>query len=223
MIKVKSIIIMLMTLTVLSGCSSTADDGVVKFVADVKKTSPGYAEKMPDIVQVTPVKFDTRGMRDPFETLIVAKPEAEQEIKTVGGPDPLRVREALEGFPLESLSMVGTLERNGKFFVLLKDKTGAVHLAGVGNYVGENAGKIDMITEKEVVLTESMPDGKGGWRDHKAKIPFTTVTEKETAATDRGTATKERAAPARDKGTTTRDKGAPKERGTGSARQGRGE
>src|SRR5262249_7526860 len=89
-----------------------------------------------------------------------------------GGPDLNRSREALESFPLDSLQMVGTIEREGVFFALLKNAAGNIYRASVGNYVGQNSGKIEKINATEITVKEWLSNGKGGWQEHMLTIPL---------------------------------------------------
>jgi type IV pilus assembly protein PilP len=53
---------------------------------------------------------------------------------------------------------------------LINDTEGTIHRVQLGNYAGQNHGKITRITEFEVELTEIVPDGIGGWIERQASI-----------------------------------------------------
>ncbi len=77
-------------------------------------------------------------------------------------PDLSRRREVLEGFPLETISMVGHMgDRNSSFALLQAD--GKVYQARVGNHAGQNFGVITRVTETEVRLREIVQDASGDW------------------------------------------------------------
>lgn len=77
-------------------------------------------------------------------------------------PDTNRRREALEGFPLESISMVGHMsDRNSSFALLQAD--GKVYQARVGNHAGQNFGVITKVSETEIRLRELVQDAAGDW------------------------------------------------------------
>ena len=163
----------------LEACTSEPDAGVVDFIKKAKKQTPGYIENVPTIPRSVVLKYEAEKFRDPFEANDVLK-AASQDAKNrlFGGPDLNRPREPLESFPLEELSMVGTLEREGVFYALIKDPNNNIHLANVGNHVGENSGQIEKITESEIEVKEWLPDGKGGWQAHGAVISFSEDTSK---------------------------------------------
>jgi len=157
----------------LHGCSGGVDGDTVEFVQEIKNRKSKVLEPTPALPQAQSFKYKAADFRDPFETFVVAATESEPKSDNqVVGPDLHRVREALESFPLDSLQMVGTLERAGEFFVLLRDNVGTVHTVTIGNYVGQNAGKIGKITETAIEITEWLPSGKGGLKEHMTVLPL---------------------------------------------------
>ena len=90
----------------------------------------------------------------------------------MAGPKPIqdRNKEYLEQFPLDTLAMVGTLDREGQVFGLVQTKDGMVHRVVTGNYVGQNEGRIVTITEAEVTVEELVADGIGGFYRRSAAI-----------------------------------------------------
>jgi type IV pilus assembly protein PilP len=77
-------------------------------------------------------------------------------------PDLKRRREALEAFPLDALQMVGNLRLGGSHVALLKVDS-QLHQVRVGNYIGQNFGRIVAISETEVAVRESVQDAAGDW------------------------------------------------------------
>ena len=68
--------------------------------------------------------------------------------------------------------MVGTLSKKGKPWVVIKTTQGSVLLATVGNYIGENYGKIKRVSieEQVVALTETVLDPSGRWVTRDVEI-----------------------------------------------------
>ncbi len=73
-----------------------------------------------------------------------------------------RRKEPLEAFPLDSMSMVGSVQKKGLPFALLK-VDGLLYQVKAGDYIGQNYGKILKITETEVSLREIVQDAAGEW------------------------------------------------------------
>src|SRR5690606_28726755 len=77
-------------------------------------------------------------------------------------PEMARRKEPLEAFPLDTMAMVGSLNKVGKPTALLKvDKL--LYQVQVGGYLGPNYGRITKITETAIQLREIVQDPTGDW------------------------------------------------------------
>ena len=70
-------------------------------------------------------------------------------------PDARRNREFLEGFSLDTLKMVGTLHLGGRIYGLVQTKDGLIHRVALGNYVGQNDGKVSDVTHRKSLSSRS--------------------------------------------------------------------
>ncbi|MEP2789814.1 MAG: pilus assembly protein PilP, partial [Kangiellaceae bacterium] len=86
-------------------------------------------------------------------------------------PDPDRRREDLERYSLDSMEMVGTLDRPGKEWGLIRMTAGPISgnvvKVQVGEYLGINHGQINAITEQQIEISTLVPDSKGCWEKRK--------------------------------------------------------
>lgn len=71
-----------------------------------------------------------------------------------------RRREPLEAYPLDALTMVGSVVRGGRPYALLKADN-LLYQVKVGDYLGQNYGRVTRITETEIALRELVPDTLG--------------------------------------------------------------
>ena len=154
-----------------AGCADGMSD-LRNYVAKVKKR-PG--EEVPPIPEFEPYQSFTYvpdQLRDPFRPQAgFAEPEEPEGQSTSDlKPDTDRRKEPLESFPLDSLDMVGTLQRDQRLWALVRDPDGAVHQVIEGNYLGQNYGRITEVTGAKVRLVEIIPDGQGGWMERDAAI-----------------------------------------------------
>ena len=84
----------------------------------------------------------------------------------VATPDPRlaaelnRRKEPLEAFPLDNVTLVGSVLRQGTRFALLKVEN-LLYQVKVGDYLGQNNGKIMQITETEITIRETVQDASG--------------------------------------------------------------
>jgi type IV pilus assembly protein PilP len=129
---------------------------------------PVIKEKITAPKQHEPFRYENAGPSDPFaQSRLAGKSGAMPS----GGvqPDLARRREALEGFPLDAIRMVGHMSNGQKNFALLQvDNT--VYQARVGNYAGQNFGQITRVTESEVRLKELVRDAAGDWTERDTAL-----------------------------------------------------
>ena len=123
-----------------------------------------------------PKKFDPQAYRgaqavEPFsaQKLSVAlKQEARAPNSALAG-EMNRRKEPLEAYPLDAMSMVGSLDRLQRRFALLKvDKL--LYQVKVGDYIGQNFGRVTKIDETQVVLREIVQDAAGEWIERPASL-----------------------------------------------------
>ena len=153
---------------VLSACGGATDD-LRAYIDEVKARPGGRPQALPQIQPAPQFVYQAANRRSPFT------PDAPQRRvgnnpNTIEGPDPNRVRELLEGFPLDSLAMVGTLADRRANYGLVQTADGLVHRVTVGNHMGQNYGRIVAISDSAIQLVEIVSDGLGGYLERPAAI-----------------------------------------------------
>ncbi len=154
----------------LSGCAGQKMDDLQAFIASEKAKQSASVEPLPEIKPYTTFLYSAADLRDPFTPTTFTQPLS---VAVPGGgisPDFNRPREALEAYPLDSLRMVGTLERDQQRAALIRARDGTIHRVKAGNYMGQNHGKIISVAEDKIELTEIVPNGQGGWLERQASV-----------------------------------------------------
>ncbi|HEY4128136.1 MAG TPA: pilus assembly protein PilP [Gammaproteobacteria bacterium] len=151
----------------LSACGDRMGD-LQQYTNEVKARKGGHIEPIPQIKPFEVYTYADQDQRSPFipagETR--TDPNANRGATVAGlHPDFNRNREYLEQFPLDGLRMVGTLAIDNTLFGLVKDSDNVLHRVQIGNYMGQNYGKIISITDSDIKLHEMIPDGSGGWSE----------------------------------------------------------
>ena len=82
-----------------------------------------------------------------------------------------RRREPLEAYPLDALTMVGSVVRGGRPHALLKADN-LLYQVKVGDYLGQNYGRVTRITETEIALRELVPDTLGEIVERASTLPL---------------------------------------------------
>ena len=80
-----------------------------------------------------------------------------------------RRKEPLEAFPLDSMSMVGSVTRSGRPYALLKVDN-LLYQVKAGDYLGQNYGRITRITETDISLREIVQDAAGEWIERNSTL-----------------------------------------------------
>lgn len=110
--------------------------------------------------------------KDPFDVSMLAPSEV-PVVESGVQVDVTRVKEFLEGFPLDSLEMVGTVDKDKQLWALIKIPDGGVQSVKAGNYLGQNFGKILSVSESELALSETVSNGLGGYKKQENKLLLT--------------------------------------------------
>lgn len=156
--------------SVLSACGGDMSD-LEQFIDTTKTKHHGSVEQLPDFPPYETFEYTYGDIRDPFRPQTdVSAPSVAQT--TTGGPRPesQRLKEPLEGYPVDALKMVGLLQQKAQTWGLVKDPEGTIHRVQPGNFAGQNHGKIIAVTETRIDIVELVPDGLSGWVNREAVL-----------------------------------------------------
>jgi type IV pilus assembly protein PilP len=160
----------------LAACSGGEFADLKEFVDNSGKDMRGRVEPLPQMKVYEPMTYEAFDLADPFQP---RKIEPDKAV-AMGGPAPdlNRRKEALEAYPLESLRMVGTLERRKQRWALIKTPDANLYRVRNGNYLGQNFGVVAMITETSVTLKELVQDTNGSWSERTSILQLLDEEEK---------------------------------------------
>jgi len=154
----------------LPGCGNRMKD-LQQYVAQVKARRGGQIAPLPQIKPFETYLYEDMNLRSPFIPQLQSYANNTKGLNSSGlHPDFNRPHEYLEQFPLDSLKMMGTLTLKGSMYALMRDGDGVVHKVTVGNYMGQNFGKITKVTQAGLVLREIVSDGQGGWVERDTTV-----------------------------------------------------
>jgi type IV pilus assembly protein PilP len=148
----------------LAGCGEPHGDLRV-WMNEQGKGMRGKIDPIPDVQEYEPFTYKAYDIQDPF---FPRKIDVQENSK--GGPDGTRKPEPLEVYPLDGLKMVGTLERDRVTYGLIQAPGRDLYQVRVGNYMGQDYGRIISITETEIQLKELVQDGTGDWTDRLSSL-----------------------------------------------------
>lgn len=168
-------IILASAVFILSSCGGATHSDLRQFVAQTDQAAKkgSKIEPLPDIKPYETYLYKAEERRDPF-TPSQSADEAPTATATSGiHPDPNRRREELESYPLDSLRMVGTMQQNDTTWAIIQvinDPDAGIHRISLGNYMGQNHGRVVAINEDKIDLIEIVPNGLGGWRERDSSV-----------------------------------------------------
>lgn len=156
---------------VVAGCgrgvtSQPGDAPNLEVWAEEVKQRPAPAlEPLPVMQQFETFEYSAQGIRDPFSNAFT---------DDSGGsgprPDSNRRKEITEQYPLDSMSMVGTIGTGGRIVGLVLAPDKVTYRITPGNYLGQNDGRVTSVNENRIELVELVPDGAGGWLERPASL-----------------------------------------------------
>ena len=147
----------------LAGCIGGKGD-LEKWVAEVKAKPAPALEPLPVMQQFETFEYAAQNLRDPFSEIFSGSEGSGPR------PDPGRLKQTLEQFPLDSLDMVGTLGKGGAIVALVLAPDKVTYRVRPGAYLGQSDGRVTAVYEDRIELVELVPDGAGGWLERPATI-----------------------------------------------------
>ncbi|TRZ57883.1 MAG: pilus assembly protein PilP [Rhodocyclaceae bacterium] len=155
----------------LGACGTDEHQDLKQWMKEATKDMKGRIKPLPEMKPFPIVSYEAAEAIDPFSPAKIG-PDRKPQGSDVGGghkPDFNRFREPLEAYPLESLKMVGLIQKGKMMNAIIKaDKS--VHLVKIGNYMGQNFGMITEITESDLELRELIQDSVGDWVERAGRL-----------------------------------------------------
>ena len=158
----------------LVACSSTGQEELQQWMTQQRAQTQPKIQPIPEPKKFTPQVYTQEAATDPFSNQKLTqalKRDSAQSSANAGlvAPELARRKEPLESFPLDTVSMVGSLVKSGQPVALVKVDS-LLYQVRPGNYLGQNYGKITKVGETEVTLREIVQDAGGEWIERTAKL-----------------------------------------------------
>lgn len=156
----------------LSACDSDQED-LQRWMAEQRAQVKPSVPRITEPKKFTPQTYTEASSFEPFNMLkltqALRRESNQPSTSELIAPELARRKEALEAFPLDSMAMVGSMNRNGQPVALVRvDKL--LYKVRVGEYLGLNYGRITRINETEVGLREIVQDAAGEWIERVATL-----------------------------------------------------
>ncbi|MBG9389696.1 pilus assembly protein PilP [Caenimonas aquaedulcis] len=164
----------LAAVAILGACGQSGQDEVQAWMTEQRANTKPQVQPIPEPKKFVPQAYTQEAATDPFSNQKLTqalKRESSSGTANAGlvAPELARRKEPLESYPLDAMSMVGSLVKEGKPVALLKVDN-LLYQVHPGNYLGQNFGKITKVGETEVVLREIVQDAAGEWVERTATL-----------------------------------------------------
>jgi type IV pilus assembly protein PilP len=172
--------LILLSVLVLAGCVGSDKKDLEEFVQQAGQNKRGRVDPLPQVKTFQSISYEAFDLPDPFQPRKIEPDKAAAsalpaDFAARTGRDR---KEALESYPLESLKMVGTLEKGKARWALIKTPDNNLYRVKNGNYMGQNFGVVAMITETSVTLKELIQDTNGSWSERTSTLQLLDEEEK---------------------------------------------
>lgn len=161
--------------TVLLGaCADTEQDELQQWMVQQRAQAKPRITPIAEPKQFQPQTYTVDGGVDPFDpgklTQALRRDAAQQSANTgLMQAELNRRKEPLEAMPLDAMAMVGSLQKQGQPTALVKVDQ-LLYQVRVGNYLGQNYGKVLRITENSIQLREIIQDVTGEWIERSTEL-----------------------------------------------------
>lgn len=158
----------------LAGCSGNGQQELQDWMAQQRAQTRPKVDPLPEPKGYTPQAYTEGAATDPFSVQKLAqalrreanRPSASSALVA---PELARRKEPLEAYPLDAMTMVGSMIKAGRPVALVRVDN-LLYQVRPGQYLGQNYGKITKVTETEVTLREIVQDPAGEWIERPATL-----------------------------------------------------
>ncbi len=167
---IRSALLPALAVSMLGACSTEQGELKEWLEQQRREVKPSVQPLLP------PKKFDPQPYAqaqavEPFSTqkLAVALKAEAQQPNSLLSNEMNRRKEPLEAYPLDSMTMVGSVSKANLPYALLRADN-LLYQVKVGDHLGQNYGRILKITETQISLREIVQDAAGEWIERSTTL-----------------------------------------------------
>ena len=164
----------LAAVALLAGCAPAGEDELRAWVVQERAQARPRLTPLTEPAQFQPHAYWEGSGMVPLNSLELTQAlrrDSAQVASNVAliAPEMARRKEPLEAFPIDTMTMVGSLNKIGKPTALLKVDA-LLYQVQLGNHLGLNYGRITKTTETAVELREIVQDATGDWIERNVSL-----------------------------------------------------
>jgi len=158
----------------LLGCGSSGEEELREWMANERAQARPRITPLSEPKQFKPEAYAVEAAVEPFNPMKLTQALRRESAQIASNaaliaPEMARRKEPLETYPLDVMVMVGSLNKESKPTALLKVDN-LLYQVQVGNYLGQNYGRITSINETTIQLREIVQDPTGDWIERTTSL-----------------------------------------------------
>ena len=158
----------------LVGCGASSEDDIRQWMLEERNQTKPQVPPISAPKQFVPESYTNAAAMEPFSNLKLTQALKKDSAQVAANgalvaPELARRKEPLEAFPLDSMSLVGNIVKAGQPVALVKVDN-LLYQVKLGNYLGQNYGRVTKVNETELVLREIVQDAVGEWIERVATL-----------------------------------------------------
>jgi type IV pilus assembly protein PilP len=157
-----------------SACNLSSDDETTSWIEKQTRQTALTVVAFPAISKFQAQQFSSSSEVDPFDEQRLVLAHKKEWLMSVAqggalGAEMRRKKEALEDFPLESMTMVGRVNDKSQQVALVKVDA-VLYQVRLGSHLGPNFGRVIDINDRGLSLRELVQDPAGKWTERMATL-----------------------------------------------------
>lgn len=154
-----------------AGCSDSDVKEVKQWMKSVEARAKVSVPPIGEPKKFIPFAYTAGEMLDPYNPnkLAIELARLAKATNNPFKPDLERRKELLESFPLDTIKMVGIIQKGGTNYALLQiDRS--VYQVKRGMRLGQNFGLVMEVNEEAIEIKENVQDASGEWVERMSKL-----------------------------------------------------
>lgn len=169
MMTMKNSALLALAALLLAGCGDSDVREVRSWMEETKAQTKPAVKPLPAPKEFVPYAYNQAQAPDPFSDAKMAGPGTMPPQQNTAQPDLNRPREALENYPLDTMRMVGMMQKGGVSFALVQIER-SVYRVRAGQRLGQNFGQVTRVTPVALEIREMVQDAGGDWVERISKL-----------------------------------------------------
>lgn len=166
----RAILVALPVSVVLVGCTGSQEE-LQQWIEQQRREVKPNVPPLSAPKKFIPQAYLAGNAVEPFsaQKLTVAIKQEARQSNSLLAAEINRRKEPLEAYPIDSMSMVGSVTKQGRPYALLRVDN-LLYQVKTGDYLGQNYGKITKITETDISFREIVQDAAGEWIERTSSL-----------------------------------------------------